>query len=105
MARQVWSWQVKCNPGSSCSICDCPGYRRFLRAATTQEHCIDCGHSGHRHDGQSGVMVGCARTVLSLGAATFVTKPFELDGLMAEIRALTAHSEETKDDVHSGAGR
>lgn len=42
--------------------------------------------------GSHGLWLGARARVLSLGAATFVTKPFELDALMTEIRALTGYS-------------
>jgi DNA-binding response OmpR family regulator len=48
--------------------------------------------------GSTGLWLGARARVLSLGAADFVAKPFEMTGLIGEIRALMQEQEETHAD-------
>jgi DNA-binding response OmpR family regulator len=40
--------------------------------------------------GSEGLLLGARARVLSLGAADFVAKPFEMDSLIGEIRTLVS---------------
>jgi PAS domain S-box-containing protein len=55
--------------------------------------------------GSDGLWLGARARVLSLGAVDFVSKPFEMDALLAEIRTLTYHKERETERVDSSAGR
>jgi DNA-binding response OmpR family regulator len=52
--------------------------------------------------GSEGLLVGSRARVLSLGAADFVAKPFEMDNLVEEIRALMNEKEVHDDGTRAG---
>ena len=54
--------------------------------------------------GNEGLLLGARARVLALGASDFVEKPFQMDALIDEIRALTGEKEKEQEHVHTRTG-